>query len=172
MTKYCEEEDLVLSGDIPLPSYINKTKFIEDAADEIDSQLGFIYETPFDVTDTSSLIRPARLLLKRINKFLASGRIILSVATPGEDTQVHSYGRYLVREAENAIKEILSGNIILEGATPIVSTPSRAPLIANAERRSYVEVFYDDVTSPSGLIDARRGVLIPEVERYLRQPGG
>ncbi|HWI68184.1 MAG TPA: hypothetical protein VNS88_07365, partial [Nitrospiraceae bacterium] len=71
---YSEVTDL-LTGNVPTPAYLSPQKYVDDAADEIDSKIGFVYETPIDVTYSSSnpVTRPVRLLLKRINNFLASG---------------------------------------------------------------------------------------------------
>jgi hypothetical protein len=33
----------LLTGDLPLPSYVSPVKFVDDAADEIDSKIGFLY---------------------------------------------------------------------------------------------------------------------------------
>lgn len=146
---YCTEADLVL-GDIPTPSYLNVTKVIDDAADEIDSKIGYIYTTPVNVSSPGPLERPARLLLKRINAALATGRLILAVASPEEKSSLHAYGYNLVREANGAIRAIVDGEIVLEGAT--LENPPPADLgtvmITNVDSESQVEAFYDRIANP------------------------
>lgn len=151
MAGYCEVTDLML-GDIPLPSYIDPQKKVDDACDEIDSYLGYIYETPIDVSSTGPLARPARLLLKRINASLASGRLILAVASPEENRNLHAYGWSLVTESLASLRELATGNPALEGATPAENAApaaSTAPLIDNLDPESSVEAFYDRIANPS-----------------------
>ena len=163
---YCSEADLLLGG-IPLPGYIDPVKQVADAADEIDSKIGYIYKTPIDVTDTSPVKRPARLLLKRINASLATGRLILAVASPEENKNLHAYGWNLVREATTALDAIASGQFPIEGADPSPDAPveglNSAPLISNLDAESNVEAFYDRISAP--------GYLYPSLPTY-RSPDG
>lgn len=147
-TTYAELEDLLI-GDVPTPAYVNPQKFLNDAADEIDSKIGFRYDTPLDVQPTSSLARPARLLIKRLTAHLASGRLLLSVDTSGEETTIHAYGLYLIQECEAALAMIANGQVTLEGATPIEGATSVAgPIYSNIDAESAVEAFYDRVANP------------------------
>jgi hypothetical protein len=147
---YSQTTDLLL-GEIPVPSYINTQKVVDDAADEIDSKLGHIYTTPFNVTDPGPMSRPARLLLKRINNFLATGRLILAVASPEENQTLHAYGWSLIREATTALDAIINGDIPLEGAQVVTGTslPVSTPLINNLDSESNVEAFYDRIANPN-----------------------
>jgi hypothetical protein len=162
MAAYSAPGDLLLGG-IPLPSYLDSEKIVQDAADEIDSKIGYVYTTPIDVSATSDLTRPAKLLLKRINNFLATGRLILQVASPEEDRNLHAYGWSLVKEATAALDAIASGEITLEGA-PLeegaASTPaSSVPLISNLDSESNVEAFYDRMANPNY-------AFLPPIDRY------
>lgn len=152
MAGYCVSGDLLL-GEIPLPGYMSADKMITDAADEIDSYLGYVYTTPFNVTATGPLARPARLLLKRINAHLATGRIILAVASPEENRNLHAYGWQLVSESIAALQAIAKGEIVLEGATPNADAPAgepaTAPLINNLDSESNVEAFYNRLSNPN-----------------------
>lgn len=152
---YCEVTDL-LTGTIPTPTALNPTKFVSDAADEIDSKIGMIYATPVVITDTvagqpNPVVRPVRLLLKRLNVHLASGRLIMAAAANMEDTQLHAYGWSLVKEATDTLTAIAAGELNLvgvepaEGATASVTTP----LISNLDAESNVEAFYDRIANPS-----------------------
>jgi hypothetical protein len=146
---YCSTSDLLI-GDIPTPDYVNVQKFVDDAADEIDSKIGFVYETRVDMTEGGHTSRPARLLLKRINAFLASGRLLMSVDTGGEDTQVHAYALKLVNDATEALSLIANGQITLEGAEKIASgsTTDHVPIIYNKDTESNVDAFYDRIANP------------------------
>jgi hypothetical protein len=149
---YCTTAD-VSTGNIPLPTYIDKQKFVDDAADEIDSKIGFVYQTPLDITDSPSnlLVRPARLLLKRLNANLATGRLILALDAAGEDDKLHAYGWSLVREVTAALNNIADGDIALDGA-PLVdptANSAKAAMIFNVDPESNVEAFYDRIANPS-----------------------
>lgn len=153
MAGYCEPSDLLM-GSIPLPSYMSAEKMIDDARDEIDSYLGYAYKTPFDVTvETGTLARPARLLLKRINAHLATGRIILAVASPEENRNLHAYGWQLVSESIAALQAIAKGEIVLDGAElnedAPAGEPATAPLINNLDPESNVEAFYNRLANPA-----------------------
>ena len=152
MVAYSATTDL-LTGDVPLPDYLNPQKFVDDAADEIDSKIGFIYQTPVNIADTvgNPVVRPVRLLLKRLNNFLASGRLLLAVATPDENERVHAYGLYLVQEATNTLNAIASGELPLTGAAvlePDGETTITAPLQYNKDEESNVDAFYDRIANP------------------------
>jgi hypothetical protein len=154
---YSEVTDLLL-GDIPLPSYLDPASFVSDATDEIDSRIGFIYKTPIDISDSSALVRPARLLLKRVCNFLASGRLLLAISTPTEDAQANAYGLYLIQEATTALGKIENGSIELTGAELANSeSASRGPMQYNEDEVSAVDTFYSGLTSPLGIINPARG---------------
>jgi hypothetical protein len=148
---YSATTDL-LNGNIPLPSYVNTQKYVDDAADEIDSKIGFIYQTPIDVTTNSLVPRPARLLLKRINNFLATGRILMAVDAGGEEVQVHAYAASLIRDANAALDMIVSGDVIIEGAVRLDTGDAAqvtAIIVNNLDPESNVEAFYDRIANPS-----------------------
>lgn len=156
----------LLMGKIPLPSYIDPQKVVDDAADEMDSKIGFLYQTPVDINELSSqLVRPARLLLKRINNNLATGRLILAIASPEENKNLHAYGWALVTEATKALECIAEGEVKLDGA-PLVDTSGgeavTTPLIDNLDAESNVEAFYDRLANPNYVY----GPLLP----YYRDP--
>lgn len=140
----------MLTGSIPTPAYLDPAKYVADAQDEIDSKLGFVYVTPFDVSEDSAMERPARLLLKRISNFLATGRLLFAVASPSEDTELHAYAARLVSDALTSLDRIAAGEIVLEGAgrREVDTGPVTTPLIANKDPESNVDAFYDRVASP------------------------
>lgn len=146
MAAYCTEDDLVI-GDAVVPTGLTKAKFIQDAADEIDSKIGYRYDTP--VAGTSP--RPVLLLLKRINAFLASGRLIMAADVAGQRSELHAYGASLVKEATDSLAAIAAGTVDL----PIAVNPDNQtsgqnmPLIANVDAVSQVESFYGVLTSPT-----------------------
>jgi hypothetical protein len=143
----------LLTGDIPLPAYIDQPKVVQDAADEIDSHIGFVYQTPVVLANTPKN-RPATLLLKRINNHLATGRLLMEVAAAGEDDQLHAYAQRLVDEALAALNSIVTGSIVLGDAPPIDATGERqtGPLQYNKDEFSQVDAFYDDILfAPPGI---------------------
>lgn len=159
----------LLTGNIPVNSVIAQ-KYINDAADEIDSMIGNIYTTPLDVTPgptetppgTGPMTRPSRLLIKRISNWLASGRLMLATSAGGEDDQLHAYARYLVESSTSVLMSIARGEILLEGAEKEDTTGDEGvygPLISNVDPESNVEAFYDRIyASPANSFMTAWGV--------------
>lgn len=138
---YSSKDDLLL-GDIPLPPrFGDGTKFVQMATDEIDSQIGHIYVTPIDLEDLP-VNRPARLLLKKINNFIASGRMILDMSLAGEDSELQAYGRSLLREGLDLLNKISTGKIELPAIKIEGGTVNDGPMIFNEDPESLVEGFY------------------------------
>lgn len=150
MPAYCTVVDLLI-GDIPTSAALDPAKYVQDAADEIDSKIGFIYTTP--IVDAP---RPVTLLLKRINAHLASGRLILAATITGEMDQLNAYGASLVADAELAIAQIAAGEIILQDVLPapgvVLQTSIHAPMIANGDSESSVDAFYSRVVGGSTFV--------------------
>jgi hypothetical protein len=154
---YCEKEDLLI-GDIPLASkYGDGTSFCELAADEIDAEIGHRYVTPvtFDESspEKSAAARPSKLLLKKINTLLASGRIIMDMAAGGEDRSLHQYGASMWKEATGLLERICEGKItllqatLLGGDTDVKNENSRVSVV-QADGYSLVQTFYDRYSTP------------------------
>jgi hypothetical protein len=149
---YCTVEDLLV-GDMRLPAGLRPQQYVDSATNEVDMNIGFLYVTPIDVTESSAVIRPVRLLLSETTKKLASGRLILAMSTAGQRTELHAYGKRLVDEALATLKQIVSGEITLLGV-PILDpdgdgdTEFSGPQIANLDAESNVEAFYDRVANP------------------------
>lgn len=172
MPGYAEVTDL-LTGNIPTPGYLSQDKFVQDAADEIDSQLGFVYETPFDVSETSGLVRPARLLLKRLNVFIATGRLLMAASASGEDDNLHAYAKSLVDNALKTLEMIRVGEIVLEGAVEINPTTTdkpRGPMWFNPDVESTVDAFYTELQGPNAAGSRINGALA--FLEGVRSPGG
>lgn len=145
---YCEPTDLIL-GDTRLPTSINAQEFVNEAADEIDAAIGYYYITPI-VVDDNPVNRPTTLLLKTINRWLASGRLILTLSRTGEDNTLDALGKYYVNMAVARINDICSNKITLIGAQQTDQADSfKGPVIANAEPVSLVDAFYGHFNTPS-----------------------
>ena len=141
----------LLTGDLPLPPYVSPQKFVDDAADEINSKIGFLYQVPVDL-NAPDVKMPVKLLIKRINNFLASGRLIMMLTQSQEDTRLHAYGYSLVADATAALLQISTGELVLELPAPEGSETTvavTAPLIYNQDAESGVEAFYDRVANPN-----------------------
>jgi hypothetical protein len=152
---YSQVSDM-LTGDIPLASGSDASRYVEDATDEIDSRIGHIYSTPLDLTEPSPVSRPARLLIKRVANFLATGRFLMAVNATNQRLEVNAYAERLIREASEALDMIASGAIILDGAPTEDGGELAAsvPLINNLDAESNVEAFYDRIAmdpSPVGV---------------------
>lgn len=146
---YSDVTDL-LTGNIPA---VNPEKYVNDAADEIDSKIGHIYQTPVDVSEQSTATRPARLALKRISNFLASGRLMMAAAAGSQRQEVHAYANQLVAEATKALDAIASGDAVLTGAVRLPGSEESesftGPQIYNEDKESAVEAFYNRIANPN-----------------------
>lgn len=144
---YAELTDLDW-GAIPTPP--NAEYWLNSGAEEIDRKIGFVYAAPV-VLGNSSEQRPAKLLLKQINAWLAMGRSILAMGASGEDIQLHALGKYYVDEATKALDSIASGETILPGVEPTTPTDDRqtGPMVSNVDNGSAVEAFSDVFGNPA-----------------------
>lgn len=155
MSSYCEVEDLVL-GNVPVP--VSAGKYVQDAADEMDSRLGLLYVTPIVLDESVPTQRPAFLLLKRINAWLASGRLIMALDAAGEDDQLHQYAERLVNEAMAAIKMIIEREIDLPGAEPVnpgESSSVTGPIASWGDDTSPVEAYDSTFGNPASIAMTR-----------------
>lgn len=147
--------DLLL-GDILLKPGFDKQKFVNDAADEMDSKLGWRYALPLRVegvappgTEDSWKDLPQHqvLLLKTINNRLASGRLILTLDMAGEQTTLHAYGWSLIQEALKDLIALANGDAVLdaEPMTPASAFTNKAPSITNPDEESLLLGFENTV---------------------------
>jgi hypothetical protein len=149
---YCAVDDLLI-GDIPTSDVLSPLKYVNDAADEIDSKIGFRYATPIPIDGSSTTPRPVVLLLKRLNSHLASGRLIMAATVLSEDTELNAYGKALVNESMQVIDALSLGKVVLAGI-PLID-PALMPivppkvLIANHDATSAVDDFYDKLVNPA-----------------------
>lgn len=151
---YSEVSDLLL-GDVIVGGGVNKQQFVDAAADEIDSKIGWLYNTPIAVNGDNysnpvidPLPRHEALLLKGINNKLASGRLILTLDIAGEGTTLHAYGARLVKEAMDELLLIANGTLDL--SAPRLDTPEayfidRAPTVTNLDEESLLTPFVQTV---------------------------
>lgn len=150
MATYSDIDDLIL-GELAKPDNEFCNKYIQDAADEIDSKLGFIYVTPIAISLTDPAVRAGALLIKRISIFLSSGRLVLANAASREEQYLNAYGASLVNDATKALDALASGTMPLPGATLLDSADkgTSGPIIANVDTQSNVESFYTFASDPS-----------------------
>ncbi len=151
---YCDVTDL-LTGDIPTSQFTPPQKFVQDAADEIDTYLGSRYATPIVLVVEGSRY-PASLLLKRLNSHIATGRLIMAAAASQEESELHAYGRGLVNEALKILRSIANGETDLRGYEDTLYDSYEVPVgpaVMNPDPYSRVEAFYGnfpvhDMTTP------------------------
>lgn len=137
---YGANPDDLLLGDLVLGS-TDAERYINAAADEMDSLIGQRYQLPINL---AGIAQYAQKLLKLIEINLASGRLIMARAQGGEDSELHAYGHSLVKRAMADLHAIATGQIKLSGA-PFAhqSTTTRGPGIVNQDARSAVSAFED-----------------------------
>ena len=140
---YCTQNDLLL-GDVQVSDTVDKNVYVNDAADEIDMAIGHLWATPVDVLNISPVARHSKLLLKRINLSIATGRLVLSL-NAGRDDRLHAYGLRMLTEGLTYLAKIVSGEILLDGAPRPEGTPDLNPgvMIVNQDELSAVDAFYD-----------------------------
>jgi phage gp36-like protein len=141
----------LLTGQVPTPTYLDPAKYVSDASDEVDSFIGHIYVTPVDVTEMGPTSRPARLLLKRIANWLASGRLLMAASAGNQKLEINAYANTLVADATRALEAVASGDVPLIGAPLLPSedeTQTTGPQIYNVDAESNVEAFYDRIANP------------------------
>lgn len=136
MATYSEVPDLLV-GDLLLSSKVDPQRFVSDATDEINSQLGRVYTLPL-----GSLPTYQALLLKRCANLIASGRLMLAMASGTEDTSVNAYGEMLLREGKSILQGIVNGTIKLDSPLAPSDGPNNLPVIESADSVSGVEAFY------------------------------
>lgn len=144
---YSAVSDLLV-GDLLISNKVDKAKFVTDAADEIDSKLGFRYKIPLTPIPPATVLPIHQiLLLKGINNKLASGRLILTLDITAEDRSLHAYGLRLVTEAMNDLMLIANGDIDLtvDPLLPANEDDSKVPAIKNFDAESGVDAFYNQV---------------------------
>lgn len=156
---YCAEADLI-AGNIPAADGVKKT-YVDAASEEMDSYLSAQYVTPISVNVADPRQKQTSLTLKRINAHLASGRLITSMGTGGEDTEVHAYGLMLITESLNALKALASGAPDLYGATKhnqddegAVPESDLRGKVFNGDLQSEVDAFYSSAM-PNGFFAPR-----------------
>jgi len=119
MDPYCEPDDLLI-GQIKtrIPPTVSLDDFCEQATNEINAKLGFTYAMPFiDPADENDETKKLPIhqwnLIRDIAIKLASGRVILAVTAVNQDTTIHAYGFYLVKDAEVSLMAIANGDVRL-----------------------------------------------------------
>lgn len=131
----------LLTGDLHISLKIDKQKFIDDAAEEIDSKIGFLYTLPLPFV---SLPKHQQLLLKQINNKLASGRLILTLDIVGEENALHAYGLRLVNEAMGELMLIANGQVDLDAPRLVPADDTyvdKTPAGYNRDAESAVDQF-------------------------------
>lgn len=149
---YSSTADLLI-GDIQLPQGNDGTKYVEQAADEIDGRLGLIYSTPFNVGLGSPISQPSILLLKTLSIHISSGRAMMDLGTSGEDNTPNGYGKYILEQALAMLLLIQEGRVILDGAPQFrpsdAQEKSSRVLVSNLDPYSVVEAFYGWAAKPA-----------------------
>ncbi|AOE44527.1 hypothetical protein SEA_JUMBO_14 [Gordonia phage Jumbo] len=142
--KYCEADDLMLgqlSSDIPRWVGSNYDKHIELGAEEIDMMVGRVYALPLNLVPGSA----EQLLMKKLNRFITTGRILMAASSAQETGNVHRYAQYLLAQANAALDAIVKGELVLNGQTPAAGTIQdfdSGPSIFLSDQDSFIRKFY------------------------------
>lgn len=146
---YSSTEDLLV-GDLAWSPRLPPSKFVDGAAEEIDTKLAVLYKLPLEKDGLPLSVNSWELrLLKQINNKLASGRAIMAFSVSSEDTAVHAYGSSLVREALSELMLVANGELLLDAqrvdSTVTVSAMSRVPETINHDEESLLLGFENTV---------------------------
>lgn len=141
---YAAITDLLL-GDISFTGP-ERTRFLTDAHNEVDEELGYVYTLPLGPTPFSTHVA---LILKRTTALIASGRLILDRDAVGEDMALHAYGQSLLQEGMMRLAGMRSGAIDLVAVVKIPGTQGagNAPSIIQGDTTSGVDAFYGWINS-------------------------
>lgn len=156
---YCTSNDLFIDHQM-YTDITEKDRYVQFAADSMDSKLGYIYVVPIA---TTGIPAHQSTLLKTINAQLATGRLIMSRSSAHQESQVHAYALYLIRQAEMDLMAIANGNVDLtaprvNGEGDILGTlddPATADALArtpsgwNPDATSPVTAFEKNIMSGS-----------------------
>lgn len=139
---YCLESDLLVK-DTLLPPGETLQVWVDRAAEEMDSYLGYRYEIPIVPSPIFTVLyQHETLVLKMINAKLASGRYYLAASSNDEDDRLHAYGASLVREAIMELTSIRDGTVDLVSAAQVQSTGAdesrKVPGVINHDSESLV----------------------------------
>lgn len=151
---YAGVSDLLL-GDLAVSEQVDRQKFVDLAAEEMDSKLGWVYRLPLappnvdpSATSWMALQPHEAATLKSINSRLASGRLILSLAVAAEGTQLHALGWHYVSSALEDLMVIANGAIDLT-AVRIGASDSAyrndAPSVSQYDDESLLSAFENTV---------------------------
>lgn len=157
---YSGVDDLLL-GDLVFGPGVDRQKFIDQAAEDMDAKLGFVYRLPLTprvvananygsgAGDWKLLPLHEQLLLKGINNKMASGRLILTLDISGEGTALHGYGWQLVRDSTNELLMLSNGDVFLS-AQPVHAdvlgvADVRTPGVTNEDDESLLLGFENTV---------------------------
>jgi hypothetical protein len=152
-TPYCTPADINLGNlmyaDEGLEAYIN------EAADEIDGKLGWLYQTPIDM---DIVPRHEAKMLKTICRKIATGRAISTLAIPAENGAQHAYGLRLLQEGLDELHMIAGGDVPLSAPrTDLEGDPNepdgaghgaqdaRTPTVLVADSESMLTQFHRSV---------------------------
>lgn len=175
---YAEIGDLRL-GNIPLPAGDKATRSIAAAAREMDAWIGQRYVVP--VTPTGAHQHAVKSLLRTINSWLASGRLIEELTASTQTVEIHAYANRLISEAVAALRAIASGEIVLHGC-PLLGegeegsgvTTATGPMIINVDDSSPTQYFYDEINNPLYSVQNRDKMILiaPGIWGHVYTDGG
>lgn len=141
---YSEVSDLLI-GDLLISESVDRAKFVNLAAEEIDSKLGWVYELPLRTAEVASsptawknLPLHQANILKSINNRLATGRLILTLDIAGEGTQLHAYGWHLIQEALGDLAVIANGDVDIDAVRSIAvaNEGDKRPVVLQQDEES------------------------------------
>ncbi|URG17385.1 head-to-tail connector protein [Rhodococcus phage Mbo2] len=136
-------ESLPWLGDLEIPRGQTMDEWVIKAADEMDGILGQTYRLPLDTNMDIPDHKADALLLKKINEFLAAGRLLLAAAGTGQDNSLNAYGSDLVNSAIKELARISSGRTVLESGELLdLEKPTVGVMGLNRDASSYVDQFY------------------------------
>ena len=134
-------------GDMELPAWTDLDEVIRIAGDDMDAVLGTRYRLPLDLDPNVQSHLSIIKMLAKINRYLTIGRVVIDSAIGGEDTQLQSYGIYHIRAAEQALKSLGNGDVLIPDQVSVLPDDSdrvTGPMVTNRDKGSFLDSFYGE----------------------------
>lgn len=148
----------------------------------MDSWIGQRYVVPVDPKGPHQ--HAVKSLLRTVNSWLASGRLIEELTASTQTVEIHAYANKLIAEAIATLRAIASGEIVLHGC-PLLGedeegsgvTQASGPVVVNVDPQSPTNYFYREINDPLYTVQNRDAMerLAPSIWGYVypdEQGGG
>lgn len=145
----------------------------------MDSWIGQRYVVP--VSPIGKYQHAVKSLLRTVNSWLATGRLIEELTASSQTVEIHAYANKLIAEAIATLQAIARGDIVLHGCALLGEgdegsevTVGTGPIIINVDDSSPTQYHYDEITNPLYTVQNRDrlALIAPSIWGYYTDGGG